>query len=173
MKQLWAPWRIEFITKPKPSNCILCLKHQDDRDRANYILYRTAYCFVMMNIYPYNNGHLLISPYQHTRTLEGLNDPALSDLIRVLKRSSKAVQRALSPEGMNIGMNLGKVAGAGIADHLHFHIVPRWEGDTNFMAVMGEIRVIPEHLKGTYSKLRSFFPRYQNRQITPKNGKRR
>jgi len=162
MKQLWAPWRIKFITQPKPSGCILCLKPQEDRDRVNFILYRSRHCFVMMNIYPYNNGHLLISSYQHASTPEDLGDRVLLDMMRVLKHSMKAMKLALSPEGINIGINLGKVAGAGIDDHLHFHVVPRWHGDTSFMAVMAEVRVIPEHLKATYERLRHFFPKGNN-----------
>jgi ATP adenylyltransferase len=163
MKQLWAPWRIEFIKQPKPNECILCIKPREHRDRNNFILYRGRYCFVMMNIYPYNNGHLLISPYQHTSTLESVENNVLLDMMGVLKQSLAAIKQALSPEGINIGLNLGKVAGAGIEDHLHFHVVPRWLGDTSFMAVAADVRVIPEHLKATYDKLRSFFPKEDHR----------
>ena len=163
MKQLWAPWRIEFITQPKPSECILCLKPRENRDKENFILYRSRHCFVMMNIYPYNNGHLLISPYPHANTLEKMDGKVLADIMAVLKRSVKAVKQALSPEGINIGLNLGKVAGAGIENHLHLHVVPRWSGDTSFMAVMADVRVIPEHLKATYGKLRVFFPKGNHR----------
>ncbi len=157
MKQLWAPWRIKFITQPKSPECILCLKPQENRDRANLILYRAGHSFVMMNIYPYNNGHLMISPYEHISHLESIDDKILSDLMGTLKLSIKAVKLALSPEGMNIGLNLGKVAGAGIEDHVHFHLVPRWSGDTSFMAVIAEVRFIPEHLTATYDKLRPYF----------------
>jgi ATP adenylyltransferase len=117
----------------------------------------------MMNIYPYNNGHLLISPYQHASTPEMLDDKVLADMMGVLKRCVKAIKKELSPDGINIGSNLGKVAGAGIESHLHFHIVPRWSGDTSFMAVMADVRVIPEHLKATYGKLRTLFPRGNHR----------
>ncbi len=163
MKQLWAPWRIEFITQAKPTECILCFKPRENRDRENFILYRARHCFVMMNIYPYNNGHLLISPYQHTSTLENLDSEILADMMGVLRRCVKVIKQALSSEGMNIGLNLGKVAGAGIENHLHFHIVPRWSGDTSFMAVMADVRVIPEHLKATYGKLRGLFPKENHR----------
>jgi ATP adenylyltransferase len=157
MKRLWAPWRIEFILKPKSRRCVLCLKPRENRDRDNCILYRGRYCFVMMNIYPYNNGHLLVSPYRHIGSLDALEDNVLCDMVRILKKSAKAVKLALSPQGINIGLNLGKVAGAGIDDHIHFHIVPRWQGDTSFMAVMDDIRVLPEHLRVTYDKLLSYF----------------
>lgn len=172
MKQIWAPWRIEFITQPKPTECILCLKPREDRDRENFILYRGRHCFVMMNIYPYNNGHMMISPYQHASTPEDLGDKVLADMMGVLKRCVKAIKQELSPEGINIGLNLGKVAGAGIEDHLHFHIVPRWLGDTNFMAVMADVRVIPEHLKATYEKLRILFPRDTRMPPVPRRSRR-
>ncbi len=172
MKQIWAPWRIEFITQPKPTECILCLKPREDRDRENFILYRGRHCFVMMNIYPYNNGHMMISPYQHAGTPEDLDDKVLADMMGVLKRCVKAIKQELSPEGINIGLNLGKVAGAGIEDHLHFHIVPRWLGDTNFMAVMADVRVIPEHLKATYEKLRILFPRDTRMPPVPRRSRR-
>jgi ATP adenylyltransferase len=163
MKQLWAPWRIEFIVQPKPTECILCLKPRENRDRENFILYRGRHCFVMMNIYPYNNGHLMISPYRHASTLEDLDNKVLADMMRVLKQCVKAIKQALSSDGINIGLNLGKIAGAGIENHLHFHIVPRWSGDTNFMAVMADVRVIPEHLKATYEKLHILFPKGNHR----------
>jgi ATP adenylyltransferase len=172
MKQLWAPWRIEFVTQPKASGCILCLKPREKRDTRNFILYRGRYWFVMMNIYPYNNGHLLISPYLHIGALEELPDRIFSDLQKVINYSVKAVKRALSSEGMNIGINLGKVAGAGIEDHLHFHLIPRWQGDTNFMPVLSEVRVIPEHLRATYNKLRTCFPRKTDSHGSRKKGGR-
>lgn len=173
MKQLWAPWRIKFITQPKSSKCILCLKPQENRDRANYILHRAGHSFVMMNIYPYNNGHLMISPYEHIGSLESIDNKILSDLMETLKLSIKAVKFALSPEGINIGLNLGKVAGAGIEDHVHFHLVPRWLGDTSFMAVMAEVRVIPEHLTATYDKLRPYFMQGDRGSSSPKRPKRK
>ena len=173
MKQLWAPWRIKFITQPKPSHCILCQKPREGRDRANFILYRSRHCFVMMNLYPYNNGHLLISTNRHASTPEHLGDQVLLDMMRVLKHSVKALNLALSPEGINIGINLGKAAGAGIDDHLHFHLVPRWQGDTSFMAVMAEVRVIPEHLKVTYDKLRPLFPKRNDPPAFRKKGRRK
>jgi ATP adenylyltransferase len=153
--------------KPKPPECILCTKPKENQDRANFILHRSRFCFVMMNIYPYNNGHLMISPYQHASSPEDLEDKILLDMMGVLKKSVEAIKRSLSPEGMNIGLNLGKAAGAGIADHLHFHLVPRWQGDTNFMAVMADVRVIPEHLKSTYDQLRSSFLKVDARPNNP------
>ena len=165
MRPLWAPWRIDFIQSPKPSGCILCELPREKRDADNLILYRGRHSFVMMNLYPYNNGHLLISPYAHAAGLEALEDALLLDLMKTLKLSIQVVKEALSCEGMNIGINSGKAAGAGIADHLHWHLVPRWAGDTNFMASLGEVRVIPEHLKTTYGKLKGLFPKNRPRAV--------
>ncbi len=173
MRQLWAPWRVEFITQPKPGGCILCSKPGENQDYDNYILHRAEHSFVMMNIYPYNNGHLLVSPYKHAATLDALDDSIMLDLMRTMRTGTDAVKRALSPEGINIGLNLGRTAGAGIEEHLHFHIVPRWHGDTSFMAVLAEVRVIPEHLRVTYEKLAACFPRSdKGRGADPKGGRK-
>lgn len=157
MKQLWAPWRIEFIKGAKARECIFCSKPEQDRDPENLILHRGRHAFVMMNRYPYSNGHLLVSPYRHASGLELLEDKVLLDLMQLLKRSLRILKEDLRPEGMNIGINNGKVAGAGFEEHIHFHIVPRWGGDTNFMTTLAEVRVIPEHLKATYQRLRARF----------------
>ncbi|HLG22678.1 MAG TPA: HIT domain-containing protein [Candidatus Manganitrophaceae bacterium] len=137
--------------------CILCEKPKQKKDLSNLILARGKQCFVMMNLYPYNNGHLMISPYQHVDTLEELSDAALKDLMRFMKKSIAALRKSFKPEGINVGLNLGKAAGAGIDDHLHFHVVPRWMGDTNFMTVISEVRVIPEDLEETYRQLKPYF----------------
>jgi len=157
MKQLWAPWRIDYIKGEKPSGCILCGKPKEKKDRANLILYRGKHGFVMMNLYPYNNGHMMVVPYEHVNTLEALSDEAAKNLMQMTKKSLAALRKAFRPEGANVGLNLGKAAGAGIEDHLHFHVLPRWNGDTNFMTSVADIRVIPEDLEETYRQLKPYF----------------
>lgn len=157
MKQLWAPWRMEYITSDKGGPCILCTKPSASQDRKNYILERSNHSFVMMNIYPYSNAHVMVSPYAHVDRLEALDNDTALDLTRTLARAMERLRDALSPEGFNVGLNLGKAAGAGIDTHLHFHIVPRWNGDTNYMTVFAEVRVIPEHLDATYDRLLPYF----------------
>ena len=157
MKRLWAPWRIDYIKSAKPSGCILCDKLIEKKDRANLVLKRGKYGFIMMNLYPYNNGHLMISPYRHTRDLEDLSAPVMKELMQFTQKSVAALRKAFKPEGFNVGLNLGKAAGAGIDDHLHFHVVPRWTGDTNFMTVVAEARVIPEDLGETFRQLKKYF----------------
>jgi len=124
-----------------------------ERDRENHILYRGKACYIMLNLFPYTNGHLMIAPYRHEASIERLDNESLYEMIALTRTSVAALTRALSPAGFNIGMNLGKVAGAGIADHLHMHVVPRWEGDANFMSVLVETRMIPEALDTTYDTL--------------------
>ncbi|MFQ5580471.1 MAG: HIT domain-containing protein [Nitrospiria bacterium] len=157
MKRLWAPWRITYIRGEKPLGCILCDKPTQKKDKANLILLKGRHGFVMMNLYPYSNGHLMVSPYKHADTLEDLSNEVLKDLMQMVKQSLAALRKAFQPEGVNVGLNLGKAAGAGIDDHLHFHVVPRWEGDTNFMTVLSESRVIPEELAETYRHLKPYF----------------
>ena len=153
MKTLWAPWRIEYIRSRKPSGCIFCLKDHGTKDRENLVLYRTPFSFVMLNRYPYSNGHLLVASYRHVADLGGLSDEEMLDLFNVVRLSCKILKAAASAEGFNIGMNLGKAAGAGVEEHLHVHIVPRWNGDTNFMSVVADLRVMPENLIATYEAL--------------------
>jgi ATP adenylyltransferase len=148
---------MDYIKGKKPSGCILCDKPKEKKDPANLILKRGKHGFVMMNLYPYNNGHLMVCPYQHVDTLEALSDDALKNLMQLTKKSIAVLRKAFHPEGFNVGLNLGKAAGAGIEDHLHFHIVPRWVGDTNFMTAVSEIRVIPEDLVETYKQLKPHF----------------
>ena len=157
VKRLWAPWRIDYIRGEKPLGCILCDKPKEDRDDENLILHRGAHGFVMMNLYPYNSGHLMVCPYEHVNTLTDLSDLVTANLMQLLKLTLSALQAAFHPEGHNVGLNLGKAAGAGIDDHVHFHIVPRWVGDTNFMTVTGENRVIPEDIDETYRLLKPRF----------------
>jgi len=157
MKHLWAPWRMPYIKGEKHVGCILCSKPKDTNDEENLILYRGEAGFVMMNLYPYNNGHLMISPYQHAASLEELPDETLSALILLMKKSIIVLREAFKPNGINAGLNLGSAAGAGIDDHMHFHIVPRWGGDTNFMTVVSDVRVVPESLEETYQELKPYF----------------
>jgi len=157
MKQIWAPWRIEYIQMKKPEGCILCDKPKQKDDVANYILYRGDKNFVIMNSYPYNPGHLMVAPYRHVAHLEELTDEERHEHFDMVSRSVKLLKEVFNPAGFNIGMNIGKVAGAGIDDHIHTHIVPRWQGDTNFMPVIADVRVIPEALAGTYKKLEGKF----------------
>ena len=124
-----------------------------EKDRENHILYRGETCYIMLNLFPYTNGHLVIAPYRHEASIERLDDKSLYEMIALTRASVAALTKALSPTGFNIGMNLGKVAGAGVADHLHMHVVPRWQGDVNFMSVLAETRLIPEALDDTYDKL--------------------
>jgi ATP adenylyltransferase len=157
MKQLWAPWRMSYIAEEKPAGCIFCEKPKGKDPRAELVLAQSAHSVVMLNKYPYNNGHLLIAPKRHEKTFAALPDVEYRDLGDLLKLSLDILGRAFNPGGFNIGMNLGRTAGAGIEDHLHWHIVPRWEGDTNFMPVVGETRVIPEHLLANYDRLSPMF----------------
>jgi ATP adenylyltransferase len=153
MKVLWAPWRIEYIRNTKPAECIFCRGDQVDRDRDNLVLHRSSRTFVMLNRYPYSNGHLLVAPYRHVANLDGLSREEVLDLFDLMKLSCNVLNAIASPQGINIGMNLGKAAGAGVEDHLHVQIVPRWNGDTNFMSVIADVRVMPENLTATYDAL--------------------
>ncbi len=155
---LWAPWRMEYIqTTDNPSGCIFCDKPKESNDKINLIVYRGKWAFVMMNRYPYNNGHLMAIPFRHTNELISLSNDEKLELFDLLILSKKALHEVMQPHGFNIGMNLERVAGAGIADHLHFHIVPRWDGDTNFMPVVGHTKVLSEGLEETWKKLNCTF----------------
>lgn len=144
---------MEFILADKTDGCIFCKKKCQDNDRENYIVYRGTDGFIMLNAYPYTGGHLMVVPYAHVGTVEGLDVGAVTELMALVQRSVRALRLALHPEGFNIGMNIGKSAGAGIADHVHIHVVPRWQGDTNFMPVLADARTIPELLTDTYDRL--------------------
>ena len=153
MERIWAPWRMEYIINHKPSECIFCVATNQENDREKLILYRSALSLVMLNRYPYTNGHLMISPQRHTADMDSLSDEEMLDLFKTLNLCRSILQGVASPQGFNIGINLGKVAGAGIEEHLHLHIVPRWNGDTNFMSVVADLRVMPENLLATYDIL--------------------
>lgn len=153
MEYLWAPWRIEYIQKPSESGCILCQKPGESSDEANLILYRGRHNFMMMNAFPYNPGHLMIAPYRHIADIEDLTSEEAKEHFDIIKRGLGLLKEVMKPAGFNIGSNVGKIAGAGIAEHLHTHIVPRWQGDTNFMPVLSETKVVSEGLSATYRKL--------------------
>lgn len=157
MKTLWAPWRMEYILSDKGKGCIFCDLPKEDKDRENLILYRGGLAYAIMNRYPYTNGHIMVVPYVHKPSLEGLSDETLTAMMKLTRYSIDCISRAFRPEGFNVGLNLGKVAGAGMEEHLHIHIVPRWAGDASFVTVIGEIRVIPEHILDTYDKLYPVF----------------
>ena len=154
MKRVWAPWRVEYILGEKESKCIFCEKPKQEKDEDNYILFRGKRCLVMLNAYPYNNGHLMIAPYRHIDSVEDLEDDEAREMMNILSRMITLVKKVLRPGGFNVGMNLGSVAGAGIVDHLHLHVVPRWKGDTNFMPLISNTKIISESLRKTYRKLK-------------------
>ncbi len=163
MKILWAPWRIEYIKQPKPSGCIFCTKPAEHQDLQNFIVYRGKAAFAIMNYYPYNNGHLMVVPFRHIAELTDLTSEEKLELMDLLALSQQALIETMSPHGFNIGMNLGQVAGAGVKDHLHFHIVPRWNGDTNYMPICGHTKVVSEGLAETWHSLKSAFDRLASR----------
>ena len=157
MKQIWAPWRIQYIEMKKPEGCILCEKPGQNSDAQNYILFRGDKNFIILNSYPYNPGHLMVSPYRHVANLEELSEEERHEHFEIVSRSIKVLWSVFNPGGFNIGINIGKAAGAGIDDHFHTHIVPRWQGDTNFMTTITDVRVLPEALADTYQKLKEKF----------------
>lgn len=157
MKQLWAPWRIEYILGPKPDDCVFCLPDHTHEDMERLILHRGSCCFVVMNKFPYNNGHLLVIPYRHVMELTSLSQEETHELIDLVQTCSGILKQHFHCQGINVGLNLGEAAGAGIREHLHFHLVPRWNGDSSFMAVMDEVRMMPEHLRATYTALLPYF----------------
>jgi ATP adenylyltransferase len=154
MKTMWAPWRMEYILGDKENGCIFCkaLSEQD-----NLTLYKGKATLVVMNKFPYINGHLLVAPIKHISTLDQLSKSEMGNLLKTVEQSVGILKKVMTPDGFNVGLNLGKVAGAGVEEHLHFHIVPRWFGDTNALTVFADVRVIPEHLITTYSNLKPHF----------------
>jgi ATP adenylyltransferase len=159
MDTLWSPWRLAYVTGNSDDQaCIFCaaLARPDD---DSLVLFRSAGCFVILNLYPYNNGHLMIVPNRHVGTLADATRGELNELIELTRRAEVALMEAYRPHGLNVGINLGRPAGAGIVDHVHVHVVPRWNGDTNFMSVVGQVRVLPEELGQTVARLRPIFHR--------------
>jgi ATP adenylyltransferase len=155
---LWAPWRMDYVAHcDEPAGCIFCVKPAEDRDRVNLIAHRGKHAFVILNRFPYNNGHLMIVPYRHTGELSDLSPAERIEIFDLIDASRSALKKVMKPHGFNVGMNLGRTAGAGIAEHLHVHLVPRWDGDTNFMPVLGHTKVVSEGLEETWDKLKRAF----------------
>jgi ATP adenylyltransferase len=157
MKTLWAPWRMQYLESPAPGGCFFCAALASDDEHAHLVLAREPHAVILLNKYPYGHGHLLIAPRRHLALPEELTDAEYDALMRALRRAAVVLGRAFKPEGMNVGMNLGRAAGAGVADHCHWHLVPRWNGDTNFMPLVGEVKVISEHLETAFERLRPLF----------------
>ncbi len=154
---LWAPWRMEYILGEKSDGCVFCDKPALDDDREALIVHRGQHCYVILNYYPYNNGHLMVVPFRHVAELEDLTAEERIELIDLTALSLEVLKKAISPHGFNLGLNLGSVAGAGVSGHVHLHVVPRWEGDTNFMPVIGHTKVVNEGLWETWDKLAPLF----------------
>ncbi len=155
MKKIWAPWRSKFIYQRKRKGCIFCKAAKAKNDKKSFVIERSKFSFSMLNIYPYNNGHLMVAPYRHKGSLLDFSQDELSDLMLLAKKSLRLIDKVLAPDDYNLGFNIGKVAGAGFSGHLHMHIVPRWQGDTNFMPVLTETKVISESLNSLYRRLKS------------------
>ncbi len=154
---LWAPWRLDYILGPKPDACVFCVPPAPEEDEERLILHRGGLAYVIMNKFPYNNGHLMVAPFRHVSCITDLTEAESTEIMGLVRQSVGVLKQAFRPHGVNAGLNLGEAAGAGIAAHLHFQIVPRWNGDNSFMAVFGETHVIPEHLSSTYTRLRPLF----------------
>ncbi len=155
MKKLWAPWRFKYILHVDVKDrCIFCDKPKGEPNEENLVLYKGKHAFIIMNLFPYNSGHVMVAPYKHTSKLSELSEEELLEIMKLVNASMEAIELAYSPQGFNVGMNLGRSAGAGIEDHIHVHVVPRWIGDTNFMPIIADTKVIPEGLKESYAKLK-------------------
>ena len=164
MERLWSPWRLPYVTGKKDEGCVFCLSGDRSPDpggveQRSLLLFEGVTCFVILNLYPYNNGHLMVVPYRHTPALAQLTPEELQEIAILTQRAETALHEAYEPHGINVGINLGKPAGAGVLDHLHVHLVPRWSGDTNFMTVVGNMRVLPEDLGSSAARLRPIFAR--------------
>lgn len=162
MKDLWAPWRMEYIMGPKPGHCVLCVPETADpahpeEDEERLVVYRGRHVFVMLNRYPYAAGHLMVIPFRHVTDITDLTSVEAAELMSVTQLACRVLREASHPGGINIGINLGEAAGAGIRDHMHLHVVPRWNGDSSFMAVLDDVRVVPEHIRDTQKRLAPLF----------------
>ncbi|HUS07302.1 MAG TPA: HIT domain-containing protein [Bryobacteraceae bacterium] len=154
MDVLWSPWRYKYVSSASPGDsCIFCMKAAENKDRENHILYRGQYNFVLLNAFPYTSGHLMVVTFRHIATLEAATAEEADEMFRLVRLAEKHLRAAYHAPGFNIGMNIGAVAGAGVAGHIHAHVLPRWAGDVNFMTTVGETRVLPESLEATYDKL--------------------
>ena len=155
MDRLWAPWRVKYITKilKKQKGCVFCKIFKQKKDAENFIFIRSKYCFSVLNIYPYNNGHCLVLPNRHVDSLKKMIREEKADMFQLLEKTTDLLDKVLKPEGYNVGINFGRVAGAGFPDHVHIHVVPRWRGDVNFMPVTANTRVISQSIGAVYKKL--------------------
>jgi len=154
LDRLWAPWRIKYVSRKKQKGCIFCKALKEKKDRKNFVVLRSRYCFAILNTFPYNNGHVMIVPRKHLKSLEDLKEVELLDMNKVLIKIKSALKKTLNPIGFNIGMNIGRVSGAGVANHIHTHIVPRWLGDINYMPVIANTKVVSQSLEELYLKLK-------------------
>lgn len=155
MKNLWAPWRITYIEEhPNETGCFLCKAHNDNQDEKHLIIYRGKECFCILNKYPYNSGHLMVAPNMHKPDISNLTDSETLEIMKLTSQMKEVLTKMMKPEGFNIGINLGKSAGAGLIGHFHIHIVPRWNGDTNFMPVISDVKVIPQSLEDLYKEFK-------------------
>ncbi|HYO63679.1 MAG TPA: HIT domain-containing protein [Pyrinomonadaceae bacterium] len=164
MDRLWTPWRFQYITgetgekdKVKDTPCVFCVLRDSAEDERHFVVHRARHNFVVLNLYPYTSGHLLVVPYEHTSELDAASEQATEELMRLARRAQTVLRETYRPDGFNLGMNLGHAAGAGVAGHIHLHVLPRWAGDGNFMSTVGETRVLPEDLRTTYERLRGKF----------------
>ena len=157
MERLWAPWRMQYVEDPAPPGCFFCAAAVTDDEARLLVVARDAHSVTMLNKYPYGLGHLLVAPRAHVPSPEDLPDQAYDGLMHAVRRAARALRAAFSPEGMNVGMNLGRAAGAGVAEHCHWHLLPRWTGDTNFMPVIGDVKVMSEHLEATRTRVRAHY----------------
>lgn len=153
MKRIFAPWRYKYVSNPASSDCIFCKASDSDDDRRTGVLFRGKLAFVLMNAYPYNNGHIMIAPYKHTGDLRELNEDEMLEMSTIIQKWQEVIKKAMNPAGFNLGMNIGRIAGAGFEDHLHYHLVPRWSGDTNFMPIIGKTKVVPMSIDEGYDLL--------------------
>jgi ATP adenylyltransferase len=160
VERIWAPWRLEYVkdaSKDKESECIFCAALDGGDDDANLIVRRGERAFVILNKYPYTNGHLMVAPYEHVAELQALDDPTMAEIMSLAQRGMAALQESYAPHGYNVGFNQGRVAGAGVEHHIHMHVVPRWGGDTNFMPVLGDTRVMNQTLEDSYATVKGAF----------------
>ena len=160
MEHIWSPWRYQYIASAgREEGCVFCRIEQEDRDAENFLVHRAELNFVILNLFPYTSGHLMIVPYQHEASLAAVDQATTTEMIELAKRAQTALEAEYHPDGFNIGMNLGRSAGAGVADHVHLHVVPRWSGDANFVSIVGETRLLPEDLATTHQRLKNHFDR--------------
>jgi ATP adenylyltransferase len=167
MDKLWSPWRSKYIESFKPGaekvkDCLFCMVIKENNDEKNLILYRGITAYIIMNLFPYNSGHLMIVPYKHTRTLNELDDATNLECIKLINLGCEALNKTIFPHGFNIGINISRCSGAGIEDHIHYHVVPRWEGDTNFMPVLNDVKIVSDLIEENYRKLKEAVDSLQN-----------